>query len=315
MNHDERKVAILCGIATSFFALEGVYFVHEGGMAMTVYGDVVVAVNTIIDFLLLQLGARLCGYPARPWRCLIAAVLGGIFALLTFLPLPEIFRSFWAQLFCFFCMATLAYGARRRAVRPAVLSFLCGAALAGCVFLLTQLFSIGAVFVQNGIYYPIGSKILILLAGIFYLAAALLAANSLRHGKNEIYSLQIKCGERCMQVSALLDTGNTLIDPAGGKSVIILEAERVGELLTEKRIPQIVRDPVRGFSVLTEQFPQYRFSLLPYRAVGVDGGMLVALFCAAQVGKGKWQQVLVAISPNKVSDGGGYEALIGGTML
>jgi len=280
---------------------------------MTVYGDVVVAVNTLVDFLLLQLGARLCGYPARPWRCLLAAFLGGVFALASFFPIPRILSSFFGQILCFVGMALIAYGLRRRALRPAIMAFLCSAALAGSVFLLTQIFSIGAVYFKGGVYYPIGTKVLILLAGIFYLAAAILAANVLRHGKGEMYPLQIFCGERHIHITALFDTGNTLLDPASGRPVLILEEARAMELLCCKTA--FAADPVQMFSELTKRFPQHRFSLVPYRAVGVDGGMLVALSCKAKIGKGRIQNVLAAISPNKVSDGGAYEALIGGTLL
>ena len=281
---------------------------------MTVYGDIVVAVNTLVDFLILLLGARLCGYPAKPWRCLLAGFLGGIFALATFFPLPGIFSSFPGQILCFALMTTLAYGFRRRTVRPAVMSFLCSAALAGCVFLITQIFSIGALYFQGGVYYPIGTRVLLLFAGIFYLAATLLAANSLRHGKNELYSVEIRCGDRKISVTALYDTGNTLTDPIGGRPVVILEGNRALELLPGNRKKEMFLNPVTAFEKLCAEFPERRFSLLPYRAVGVEGGMLVALSCKILLRK-REESVLVAISPTKVSDGGAYEALIGGSLI
>ena len=53
---------------------------------MTVYGDVVFAVNAVPDFLLLLLGARLCGYPVRRWRAAVAAAVGGLYAVAVVLP-------------------------------------------------------------------------------------------------------------------------------------------------------------------------------------------------------------------------------------
>ena len=55
-----------------------------------------------------------------------------------------------------------------------------------------------------------------------------------------------------------------------------------------------------------------RFRLLPYRAVGVEHSMLLALRVdGARVGGRDWGPSLVALSPGPVSDGGRYSALVG----
>ena len=55
-----------------------------------------------------------------------------------------------------------------------------------------------------------------------------------------------------------------------------------------------------------------RFQLLPYRAVGVDCGLLLALR-VDRVECRAWRRrnCLTALSPTPVSDGGNYSALIG----
>ena len=55
-----------------------------------------------------------------------------------------------------------------------------------------------------------------------------------------------------------------------------------------------------------------RFRLLPYRSVGVDRGLLLALRVDRAVFDGVERgPLLVALSPTPVSDGGGYRALVG----
>ena len=55
------------------------------------------------------------------------------------------------------------------------------------------------------------------------------------------------------------------------------------------------------------------FRLLPYRAVGVECGMLLALRARQVRLNGRPQGgLLVALSPTPVDDGGTYQALIGG---
>ena len=57
---------------------------------------------------------------------------------------------------------------------------------------------------------------------------------------------------------------------------------------------------------------QGRCRLLPYQAVGVECGMLLALrLDGARVGTEDYGKLLLALSPTRLTDGGGYHALIG----
>jgi stage II sporulation protein GA (sporulation sigma-E factor processing peptidase) len=59
-----------------------------------------------------------------------------------------------------------------------------------------------------------------------------------------------------------------------------------------------------------------KFRLLPYRAVGVDCGMLLAVRMDRILVTGEvLHNQLVALSPTPLSDGGGYSVLIGSRCL
>ena len=114
-------------------------------------------------------------------------------------------------------------------------------------------------------------------------------------------------------VLALRDTGNTLQDPLTGRPVVVVEGELVKALLPE--LPGLDRQrlshPVELMGELKET--GLRFQLLPYRAVGVECGMLLALRARGIAVDGRpLGRLLVALSPTALDDGGGYQALIGG---
>ena len=55
-----------------------------------------------------------------------------------------------------------------------------------------------------------------------------------------------------------------------------------------------------------------KFRLLPYRAIGVDCGMLLAArMDSVIIHKKRYENQLVALSPTPVSDEGAYQALVG----
>ena len=111
-----------------------------------------------------------------------------------------------------------------------------------------------------------------------------------------------------------MDTGNTLTDPASGRPVIVAEGERIAPLFPRERRPgpADLRDPAAGMTRLGTGEWRARFRLLPYRSVGVDRGLLLAVRADELELDGQGRgPVLVALSPTPVSDGGGYQALIG----
>ena len=282
---------------------------------MTVYADVVFAVNTAVNYLLLLLGARLTGFPARPLRALFGAVLGGAYAVCVLVPTLNALNAWWAKAMCFLVMGIVAYGIRKKSLQTAFAALLCGGALAGFVFLLTQVFSVRIVAFGGHIYYPLAAKVLILMAGGFYLAAALLMAGSMKHKTGELVPLRLCCGNRHVFVKALFDTGNSLTDPISGKPVVVLEWQRGAELLGVCGKKEQFLNPVAGLTELKEAVPKNNLRLVPYRCVGQEKGMLLAMPCRVKPGKMREVSALVALSPTPVSDGGGYEALIGGTLL
>ena len=131
------------------------------------------------------------------------------------------------------------------------------------------------------------------------------------HFRQVIYCCAL---ERAAELVALVDTGNTLTDPVSGRPVMVAEGEKVGALFPDGQAPdpEELRRPVETLERLGRQGWQGRCRLLPYQAVGVECGMLLALrLDRAQVGAEDYGGILVALSPTRVSDGGGYSALIG----
>lgn len=279
---------------------------------MTVYADVLFFVNAAVDYLLLRVGATLCAYPLSRRRALLAAALGGLFAALQLAKLP-LLHTVWGKALCFLAMTAVAFGVRKRALRPAALTLLCSAALAGVFLLLVRVFSVPMMILRGTVYYPVTAKVLVLVSGLCYALCAFCFAGALRHGAGEIVPLRLALDGRIVEVPSLYDTGNGLRDPFSGKGVVVLSPACFAELVGLPR-SAIPADPVGAVGVLSAHLPENAARLIPYRAVGASG-MLPAVCCTAQLErKRKPVKVLVALSPTSMAEGG-YEALIGGTVL
>lgn len=135
-----------------------------------------------------------------------------------------------------------------------------------------------------------------------------------QHG-GEIRSMTLLYGANHAPVRALHDTGCTLRDPMTGERVLVAEADALRVLLPDVSItPAALADPAELLLRLKTRDPALPARLLSYKCVGTQTGLLLCLRCEIQVKPGVRKRCLAAFSPTPVSDGGNYDALIGGTI-
>lgn len=255
---------------------------------MIVYLDAVALLNFLVDYLLLLGTNRLCGYPPGWGRSALSAVLGGLYGAVCMLPgFRFLGNTLWRIIFLGI-MGWIAFGCGKSALRRTIVFVLLCMALGG----LAQ--GLGA----GGVVSVVAS------------AAALCIMCVLgfrdRPGSVSYVPVELSYGDKQLQLTALHDTGNTLLDPVTGKPVLVVGAEVAQQLtgLTQQQL----RSPV---SVL-QQAPVPGLRLIPYRSVGQPAGMLLALRFP-QVRIGNWQgSSLVAFAPDKLCNDGQYQALTGG---
>lgn len=281
-----------------------------------IYIDTLFLLNALVDYLLMLAAARLAGEPLRRGRFALGAALGGLYAVAIFLP----GLGFLAHPLCRLASAALmllaAYGGSRRLLRQGVLFLALTCAFGGGVVAIGLLGGTGLAL-GNGVFYSaLDLKVVLLSAAVCYGVITLVFQRLGRHSaaSGELARVRLRLGERWVELTALVDTGNTLTDPATGRPVVVAEGERLSELFPREHRPgrADLSDPAAALTRLGTGAWRARFRLLPYRSVGVDRGLLLAVRADALELDGQGRgPALVALSPTPVSDGGGYQALIG----
>lgn len=280
-----------------------------------VYIDALFLLNLIINYLLLLSAAKLAGERLRRGRMAIGAALGGLYAAAAFLPGMGFLIHPLCELGAAVLMLLCAFGGSRRLVRVSLVFFGVAAAFGGAIFAVSLLGGQG-LGLKNGIFYSaLDLRLILLSAAVCYAVITLVFRRMARHsgGHGELVPAVITLEGRRVALTALVDTGNTLSDPVTGRPVMVAEGERVAELFPAGEAPTgtELRDPVAAMERLGQNSCG-RLRLLPYRAVGVDCGLLLALRVDdVKAGTEDYGGILVALSPTPVSDGGGYSALIG----
>lgn len=254
---------------------------------MPVYLDLVVLMDFLVDLMLLLAANHICGHRTDLKRCVVAAAVGGVYTGACLLrPFAYLGSLFW-RITTLICMGICAFGLNRTAFRRTLAFVLLNLTLGG-----------GILILNTGGFLAVVLGALVL----FFLC---------------LYGFGTKAGRKFLPVSvtyngitrrffALLDTGNVLKDPISGSNVLVVSPIVAMELvgLTEQQL----RDPV--LTLMQSGIGGLR--LIPFRSVGCNSGMLLAMeFLDVQIGREKGRRI-IAFSPNNFGNTAEFQALTGG---
>ena len=272
---------------------------------MTVYVDMVFILNFCVNYLLLRGTARLGASATRKRSCALGAFVGAAYALAVY-PFAWL-RLLPMKLVTAAVMLLCSFGARRSTLRLGAVFAALSLVLCGAIFGVQTLQGRPFLY-QKNLLFPVSFASVLLTAFAVSLACRLLLPR-LNHAPDSVVRLKLSLGNTSTEISALRDSGNTLVDPVSGQGVVTAHWTVASMLLPEKLCAKDFLEP----SDLALRLKKYSPRLIPYRAVGVDGGLLLAISCNITL-EGKKIGSLLAFSPTPLSDGGAYDALIGGMI-
>ncbi len=192
---------------------------------MTVYADILITVNIIVDFILLKITAKILKISPKQWRLVTASAVGGIFSLYIFLPplgtglelLVKLLMSGALTAIGFKCKSCKAF------LRTTAVLFTVTCCYAGVMIALWQIFSPKGVIIHNSVvYFNISPVMLIIFTALGYFLYLVFAkfftpsAGSAKRGELTLFA-----GDKSINATAIFDTGNSLTDLLSDSEVII----------------------------------------------------------------------------------------------
>ncbi len=124
-----------------------------------------------------------------------------------------------------------------------------------------------------------GKFLLAAAAGSYLTTSALLKGFGCAGHVSRTIPVLLQCEGRRQLLRALVDTGNNLTDPITGAPVLLVDRTGAQRLFPKGLCPEdaSLAAPAAALAQLSEVWDATRLRLLPYRAVGVSSGLLLAL--------------------------------------
>lgn len=136
--------------------------------------------------------------------------------------------------------------------------------------------------------------------------------------KDMICDLKILVDNKQLNVKAIIDTGNFLMDPITKLPVIVVEKEKLKDILPE----DLIKNTINLINGRDAKIGEYlsKIRMIPFHSLGKENGLLLGVKIDGAIinyqGTDKLiKQVIVGIYEKSLSNNGTYSALIGLNIL
>lgn len=243
-------------------------------MEVEVYGDLLFFINAGMDALCLSLTSRVLHRRSAAWRVLLAAAIGGVYAVLSLFWTVGTGLSLLLDAGMCLCMCAVAFAGRGtggigRFFLTSGVYFLLSMVLGGVMTALYHLLNrIGADTWFSGGEEGLGTWLFALLAllggGITLWGSRIFH----RAGSVRECMLVAEMDGRRVTLLGMVDTGNLLRDPMSGRVVVCVDRRSLAPLLS----PALTRAMEGGgMDALSASADARRIRLIPARAATGDG--------------------------------------------
>lgn len=260
---------------------------------MIVYADLLFLINSIVVFTVIGIVSAYKYVRISPLRRIFSALTGGMLAVFIYACNFITPVKFIVYLLSIFIICNVAFGGTiRKNINNIFIFLFVIFVMQSVLVLIVSLFENDVVLtLKNNIMYFNVSPILILLCFLITYPVVCILSEFMRVNKrNRIYNVTIINNGKSIKVKALFDSGNILKEPISKKDVIILEVEFAQKILYgDEKIIEIPYCTVSGNGIIKAFMPDVIF---------IDDTRFL-------------ERQYIAMTHNKLSDSGEYNALIG----
>lgn len=272
-------------------------------MTVDIYADEMIFINFIVNILIIEITKRIVKHNIS---LLKEFIISFIFSLLYTIFVISGLREY-INLFTLFiintCELIILFKPDNiiQCVKYSIAFKLVAVSTNGCILLLNS-------YLKNRFNYII----LMFSFALTYLSYIVL---NLLNKEVTYYSIDIKCSNKIININALVDTGNSLVEPISNKPVIVAEYSVLKEVLPCKLV-EIYENKKESnlmeiISAISEDSFRNSLRIIPFKSVGKEKGMMIGFVAdSVKIKDNIINKPVIGICRFNLSKNGLYSALI-----
>ena len=167
-------------------------------------------------------------------------------------------------------------------IKQVLMFYLISFIFGGCAFALLYIVKPQDIITRNGVFvgtYPIKIAVLGALVGFIITYLVFKLIKNRFSNKNVFCDIYVKFKEREILVKGMLDTGNLLKDPITQMPVILIEKDKLYDILPKSILDNIEKiiggDKLENISEQEKNEYLSKFKIIPFNSVGKQNGILI----------------------------------------
>lgn len=296
---------------------------------MTIYLDVVVLENLIMNGIILYATAIVSKTPIHHIRIFLASLLGAIYSVISYISQLAIYSNLLLKILLSILMVYLAFNpqSKKKLWKELLLFYLTSFVFGGVAFALIYIVKPQDILMKNGLFlgtYPLKTVFLGAIIGFILWITASKMLKSKFTKKDMLCEVTIWLNDKEVRVQTMIDTGNMLKEPISGAPVIVVEHTALYEILPKEILDHLDDILAGNFEKLPEEVKQMyepKLKLIPYSSLGKQNGMLLAVKAQKvdiekeEGEKQTRENVMIGIYNKSLTKRGEYRGLMGMELM
>ena len=296
---------------------------------MIIYLDVVLIENLCMNYIILFATGYVLKIKVKHIRLIISALIGGIYSILAYIQILEVYSNIFMKLILSVVMVYIAYIPKniKLLAKQITIFYLTSFVFGGTAFALLYFVKPQDILIKDGVFIGTYPLKIALLGGIVGFVITVIAFKVVKYriSKNDMFcEIEIFFGENSVKVRAMLDTGNMLKDPITRMPVIVVEKDILYEIIPYKILDNL--EKIIGGDISNDFYEEInveyisKFRVIPFSSLGKQNGLLLG-FKASKVityidsNEEELKNIIIGIYDKKLSKKDKYNALLGLEIL
>jgi stage II sporulation protein GA (sporulation sigma-E factor processing peptidase) len=295
----------------------------EGG-SLTIYLDVILLENLCMNYIILFATGIIYKAKISSIRIGISSLIGGLYAILSFVPILEIYSKVPLKILLSVVMVYISFKPPKFKilVKELIVFYLVSFVFGGCAFALLYFIKPQDILLKNGFLtgtYPLKIALLGGIVGFVIVNITFKIVKGKITKKDMLCEVTIYITEKQKTITSFIDTGNLLKDPISDMPVIVVESVELEGIVPNEIIMHLseILDG-KNTEVLSQISNEHKKKLriIPFSSLGKQNGLLLG-FIADKVEikindvTNELTNVIIGLYDRNLTKNGAYTGLVG----
>ena len=284
---------------------------------MTIYLDIVLIENILLNYIIILSTAIISKEKVNFIRIVTSSIVGGIFCILNYFFQIPMYLETILKIMISIIMMKIAFNKNKRFIKTLMFFYLVSFTFGGIAFMLLFIISPQNVKLNGNTLIGIYPLKVTILAGAFGFMIISIIAQIIKNKyekKTMICDLEIFYKGNCKKIKSMLDTGNLLKEPLTKADVIIVEKESLYGIINIE-ILENINEIIKGSWLEDSNVHSYKLKVIPFSSLGNENGILIGFkpdyIKVYDEDEYIRYDVIIGIYNGKLTKNGMYSGLIG----